>query len=179
MHRRARNRRLGAFRICGIVFQLEYFEGFHSRFVAQLPPEDRKAQRRLPQRTSRVAAKIPQAFRRRSSPIGRRLENRNEQSAPDVEKQRSPKGYLRSRARELAMSGRFERWQGIEFELEFVEGLPAARPCSPAARSAKHSTRCATGADDRREACARSLAPQQTKTFRRSPVTSRCQSTAR
>jgi hypothetical protein len=37
------------------------------------------------------------------------------------------KGYLRSRARELAMSGRFERWQGIEFELTFVEGLPEAR----------------------------------------------------
>jgi hypothetical protein len=39
----------------------------------------------------------------------------------------SRKGYLRSRARELAMSGRFERWQGIEFELTFVEGLPEAR----------------------------------------------------
>jgi hypothetical protein len=37
------------------------------------------------------------------------------------------KGYLRSRARELAMSGRFERWQGIEFELTFIEGLPEAR----------------------------------------------------
>jgi hypothetical protein len=37
------------------------------------------------------------------------------------------KNYLRSRARELAMSGRFERWQGIEFELTFVEGLPEAR----------------------------------------------------
>jgi hypothetical protein len=31
--------------------------------------------------------------------------------------------YIRSRARELAMSGRFERWQGIEFELRFAEGL--------------------------------------------------------
>jgi hypothetical protein len=31
--------------------------------------------------------------------------------------------YIRSRARELAMSGRFERWQGIEFELRFTEGL--------------------------------------------------------
>jgi hypothetical protein len=37
------------------------------------------------------------------------------------------KSYLRSRARELAMSGRFERWQSIEFELTFVEGLPEAR----------------------------------------------------
>jgi hypothetical protein len=34
--------------------------------------------------------------------------------------------YLRSRARELAASGRFERWQSIEFELKFVEGLPEA-----------------------------------------------------
>jgi hypothetical protein len=37
------------------------------------------------------------------------------------------KDYLRCRAKELAMSGRFERWQGIEFELTFVEGLPEAR----------------------------------------------------
>jgi hypothetical protein len=37
------------------------------------------------------------------------------------------KDYLRGRARELALSGRFERWQGIEFELTFVEGLPEAR----------------------------------------------------
>jgi hypothetical protein len=37
------------------------------------------------------------------------------------------KEYLKSRARELAMSGRFERWQSIEFELTFVEGLPEAR----------------------------------------------------
>jgi hypothetical protein len=36
------------------------------------------------------------------------------------------KSYLRSRARELALSGRFERWQSIEFELKFVEGLPEA-----------------------------------------------------
>jgi hypothetical protein len=36
------------------------------------------------------------------------------------------KGYLQSRARELAASGRFERWQSIEFELKFVEGLPEA-----------------------------------------------------
>jgi hypothetical protein len=31
--------------------------------------------------------------------------------------------YIRSRARELAMSGRFERWQSIEYELRFTEGL--------------------------------------------------------
>jgi hypothetical protein len=37
------------------------------------------------------------------------------------------KGYLRNRARELAMSGRFDRWQSIEFELMYVEGLPEAR----------------------------------------------------
>jgi hypothetical protein len=36
------------------------------------------------------------------------------------------KGYLQSRAKELAASGRFERWQSIEFELKFVEGLPEA-----------------------------------------------------
>jgi hypothetical protein len=35
--------------------------------------------------------------------------------------------YVRRRARELAGSGRFERWQGIEFELRFTEGLPDAR----------------------------------------------------
>ena len=34
--------------------------------------------------------------------------------------------YIRSRARELAKSGRFERWQGIELELRFTEGLPEA-----------------------------------------------------
>jgi hypothetical protein len=34
--------------------------------------------------------------------------------------------YIRRRARELAMSGRFERWQGIEFELRFVEGMREA-----------------------------------------------------
>jgi hypothetical protein len=39
----------------------------------------------------------------------------------------SRKSYLRIRAKELAMSGRFERWQSIEFELTFVEGLPEAR----------------------------------------------------
>jgi hypothetical protein len=31
--------------------------------------------------------------------------------------------YVRRRARELADTGRFERWQGIEFELRFVEGV--------------------------------------------------------
>jgi hypothetical protein len=36
------------------------------------------------------------------------------------------KSYLQTRARELASSGRFERWQSIEFELKFVEGLPEA-----------------------------------------------------
>jgi hypothetical protein len=33
---------------------------------------------------------------------------------------------VRRRARELAESGRFERWQGIEFELRFVEGVREA-----------------------------------------------------
>jgi hypothetical protein len=48
-------------------------------------------------------------------------------SRPTSRNKDNRKGYLRSRARELAMSGRFERWQGIEFELTFVEGLPEAR----------------------------------------------------
>jgi hypothetical protein len=48
-------------------------------------------------------------------------------SRPTSRNKHNRKGYLRSRARELAMSGRFERWQGIEFELTFVEGLPEAR----------------------------------------------------
>jgi hypothetical protein len=39
--------------------------------------------------------------------------------------------YLRHRARELAESGRFERWQAIEFELRFIEGLPEARVSEP------------------------------------------------
>jgi len=34
--------------------------------------------------------------------------------------------YVRRRARELAESGRFERWQGIEFELRLVEGVREA-----------------------------------------------------
>jgi hypothetical protein len=34
--------------------------------------------------------------------------------------------YFRRRARELADTGRFERWQGIEFELRFVEGVREA-----------------------------------------------------
>jgi hypothetical protein len=34
--------------------------------------------------------------------------------------------YVRRWARELADTGRFERWQGIEFELRFVEGVREA-----------------------------------------------------
>jgi hypothetical protein len=48
-------------------------------------------------------------------------------SRPTSRNKDNRKSYLRSRARELAMSGRFERWQGIEFELTFAEGLPEAR----------------------------------------------------
>jgi hypothetical protein len=48
-------------------------------------------------------------------------------SRPTSRNKNNRKGYLRGRARELAISGRFERWQGIEFELTFVEGLPEAR----------------------------------------------------
>jgi len=41
-------------------------------------------------------------------------------------KKKDREEYVRRRAKELAESGRFERWQGIEFELRFVEGLPEA-----------------------------------------------------
>jgi hypothetical protein len=36
------------------------------------------------------------------------------------------KSHLQSCAKELAAAGPFERWQSIEFELKFVEGLPEA-----------------------------------------------------
>jgi hypothetical protein len=45
---------------------------------------------------------------------------------PKLKTRDGRKTYLQSRARELAASGRFERWQSIEFELKFVEGLPEA-----------------------------------------------------
>jgi hypothetical protein len=41
-------------------------------------------------------------------------------------KKKDREEYVRRRAKELAESGRFERWQGIEFELRFVEGFPEA-----------------------------------------------------
>jgi hypothetical protein len=41
------------------------------------------------------------------------------------EKQREE--YVRRRARELAESGRFSGWLGIEFELRYVEGFQEAR----------------------------------------------------
>jgi len=41
-------------------------------------------------------------------------------------KKRDREEYVRLRARALAEFGRFERWQGIEFELRFVEGFPEA-----------------------------------------------------
>jgi hypothetical protein len=37
--------------------------------------------------------------------------------------------FIHRRARELALSRRFERWQAIEFELRFIEGLPDATIC--------------------------------------------------
>ena len=40
---------------------------------------------------------------------------------------RELKEHVLRRARELAESGRFEGWQGIEFELRFFEGFPKAR----------------------------------------------------
>jgi hypothetical protein len=45
---------------------------------------------------------------------------------PKLKTRDGRKSYLQSRARELAASGRFERWQSIEFELKFIEGLPEA-----------------------------------------------------
>jgi hypothetical protein len=42
-------------------------------------------------------------------------------------KRRDLKEHVLRRARELAESGRFEGWQGIEFELRFFEGFPRAR----------------------------------------------------
>jgi hypothetical protein len=45
---------------------------------------------------------------------------------PKLKTRDGRKTHLQSRARELAVSGRFERWQSIEFELKFVEGLPEA-----------------------------------------------------
>jgi hypothetical protein len=45
---------------------------------------------------------------------------------PKLKTRDGRKSYLTSRARELAASGRFERWQSIEFELKFIEGLPEA-----------------------------------------------------
>jgi hypothetical protein len=38
-------------------------------------------------------------------------------------------GYVRRRARELAESGKFERWQSIQFQLVLIEGLPEADDC--------------------------------------------------
>ena len=42
-------------------------------------------------------------------------------------KKRELKEHVLRRARTLAESGRFEGWQGIEFELRFFEGFPKAR----------------------------------------------------
>jgi hypothetical protein len=39
------------------------------------------------------------------------------------------KEYVLRRARELAESGKFERWQGINFQLVLIEGLPEADDC--------------------------------------------------
>jgi len=42
-------------------------------------------------------------------------------------KRRELKEHVLCRARKLAESGRFEGWQGFEFELRFFEGFPKAR----------------------------------------------------
>jgi len=48
----------------------------------------------------------------RANSVGRKKKDREE--------------YVGRLARALAESGRFERWQGIEFELRFVEGFAEA-----------------------------------------------------
>jgi hypothetical protein len=86
--------------------------------LAQLQLDDRRAQYGLPagtvtiQNNQRFAAAIAIIAMNKSRQTSRKKDNR--------------KSYLRSRARQLAVSGRFERWQSIEFELRFVEGLPEA-----------------------------------------------------
>jgi hypothetical protein len=40
---------------------------------------------------------------------------------------KNSKEYVRRRAKEMAESGRFSGWLGIEFELRYVEGLQKAR----------------------------------------------------
>jgi hypothetical protein len=47
--------------------------------------------------------------------------------APPRLKRRDLKEHVLRRARELADSGRFDGWQGIEFQLRFFEGFPRAR----------------------------------------------------
>jgi hypothetical protein len=42
-------------------------------------------------------------------------------------RKRELKVHVLRRARKLAESGRFEGWQGIEFELRFFEGFPKPR----------------------------------------------------
>jgi hypothetical protein len=42
-------------------------------------------------------------------------------------KKRELKEHVLRRARQLAESGRFEGWQGVEFELRFFEGFSKAR----------------------------------------------------
>jgi hypothetical protein len=42
-------------------------------------------------------------------------------------KRREQKEAFLRRARELAETGRFEGWQGIEFQLRFFDGFPKAR----------------------------------------------------
>jgi hypothetical protein len=42
-------------------------------------------------------------------------------------KRRELKEHVLRRARKLAESGRFEGWEGVEFELRFFEGFAKAR----------------------------------------------------
>lgn len=42
-------------------------------------------------------------------------------------KKRNRREYVMRRARELAETGKYPRWNAIEFELRFVEGIEEAR----------------------------------------------------
>ena len=44
-------------------------------------------------------------------------------------KKRNRRQYVIRRARELAETGKYARWNAIEFELRFVEGIEEARRC--------------------------------------------------
>jgi hypothetical protein len=77
------------------------------------------------------------AYRRRPTTGRPTIEKLHASSTPlstGMAPRKNSEEYLRRRAKELAESGRFERWQAIEFELRFIEGLPEARVSEPIRR---------------------------------------------